>query len=100
MYRIVGGRGTGKTYHLLKKANERQGTVICSNPQAMRAKARSWGFTDIKDFVDFKSIGSIENNSSVFIDELEQYIKEQFGGETPVCGYTYTFEEEEKYENN
>lgn len=98
MYRFVGGRGTGKTYYLLKKANEHQGVVVCSNPQAMRAKARSWGFTEIKDFVGFKETENIETNSSVFIDELEKYIKEQFNGETPFCGYTYTFEEE-NYEN-
>ena len=92
MYRIVGSRGIGKTYHLLDKANRHGGVVVCSNPQAMRAKARSWGFTEIKDFISFSQAENESQESSLFIDDLEKYIKEHFNNDA-VLGYTYTNEE-------
>ena len=95
MYRIIGGRGTGKTYKLLEAANNTQGIVICSNPLAMREKARTWGFTDIKDFIGYKESGYIHqiDHKDVFIDEIERYIKEQFT-DNHLKGYTYTIEDE------
>ena len=94
MYRIVGGRGSGKTYKLLEIANNSQGIIICSNPLAMREKARAWGFTEIKDFLAYQETESIQvDHKNVFIDEIEKYIKLQFS-DNRLKGYTYTFEDE------
>lgn len=94
MYRITGGRGSGKTYRLLEMANEHKGIVICSNPMAMRTKARSLGFTDIADFVSYRDSLNYHYERSSFIDELEKYAQEIFGTRNNLVAYTYTFEEE------
>jgi hypothetical protein len=94
MYRFVGGRGTGKTYHLLQKANETQGIVVCSNPRAMREKARAWGFDEIKDFISFREARAANNDPySMYLDDIEKFLSEEFGQR--IQGYTYTFEENE-----
>lgn len=94
MYTFIGGRGTGKTYKLLEVANETKGVIICSNPRAMREKARSWGFTEIKDFLSYQEKESITmDTNSLYIDNLEKFIQEDMGWR--LKGYTYTIEEDE-----
>jgi hypothetical protein len=39
MYRIIDGRGTGKTSRLLLLAKEHDGIVVCAYPEWMREKA-------------------------------------------------------------
>ena len=45
MYRIIEGRGTGKTLRLMLLAKENNGVIVCSNPHAMRQKAIAYGLT-------------------------------------------------------
>jgi hypothetical protein len=92
MYRIIGGRGTGKTYRLLEKASEVGGIVVCSNPAAMREKAHVWGFTGI-EFMQYHDYIAYYCEKPVFIDELELYVK-SISGRT-LQGYTYSLEDEE-----
>lgn len=53
MYKIIGGRGTGKTYRLLEEANKVNAIIICRNPRALKEKAHSWGFDNV-EFVGYK----------------------------------------------
>ena len=92
MYRIIGGRGTGKTYRLLEKASEVGGIVVCSNPASMREKAHIWGFTGI-EFMQYHDYITYYCEKPVFIDELEKYVK-TISGRT-LQGYTYSLEDEE-----
>ena len=92
MYRIIGSRGIGKTYRLLEKASEVGGIVVCSNPDAMREKAYTWGFTNLK-FMQYKEYISYYCEEPVFIDEIENYLK-SISGRTLV-GYTYSMEDEQ-----
>ena len=39
MYRVLDGRGTGKTGRLMLLAKEVNGVLVCENPIAMRNKA-------------------------------------------------------------
>lgn len=52
MYRIIDGRGTGKTSRLLLLAKEHDGIVICAYPEWMREKAYKYGLTGI-DFISY-----------------------------------------------
>ena len=52
MYRIIDGRGTGKTSRLLLLAKENDGIVVCKNPDHMREKAYAYGLTGI-DFASY-----------------------------------------------
>ena len=52
MYRIIDGRGTGKTSRLLLLAKENNGIVVCAYPEWMREKAYKYGITGI-DFVSY-----------------------------------------------
>lgn len=90
----MGGRGTGKTYRLLEKANETKGIVISSNPNAMREKARSWGFTDIEDFVSPRDSVSYYFTKPLYIDNLEKFVTEVLTSGPKLTAYTYTFEED------
>ena len=44
MYRIIDGRGTGKTSRLMIIAKENNAVFVCSNTKAMEIKARIWPY--------------------------------------------------------
>ena len=75
MYRIIDGRGTGKTSRLMLLAKETNGTIICSNPRAMREKARGYGIIGI-DFISYNDFlfGAGADIGNYYIDELESFI--------------------------
>ena len=93
MYRIIDGRGTGKTSRLLLLAKENNGIVVCKNPDHMREKAYAYGLTGI-EFISYQDFDrdvseSYESGNTyskpVFIDELDNYLKHlQFN----IQGYT------------
>jgi hypothetical protein len=53
MYRIIDDRGTGKTSRLMLIAKENNALFVCSNPDAMRYKAKAYGI----DGIEFISYG-------------------------------------------
>ena len=73
MYRIIDGRGTGKTGRLFLLAKENGGVIVCGQPRAMKAKAEAYGIVGL----DFYSYGDFFNGKlrgdrrPVYIDELE-----------------------------
>lgn len=79
MYRIIDGRGTGKTSRLMLLAKENNGIIVCANPAIMREKAFVYGITGI-DFISYeKYLYGEEKNYDItrpiFIDELDQMLK-------------------------
>ena len=72
MYRIIGGRSSGKTMNLMLLAKESNSAIACNNPSAMRAKAHAYGLTGI-DFISYNDLlsGEYEN---VMIDEIENFV--------------------------
>lgn len=57
MYRIIDGRGTGKTSRLMLLAKENNGVIVCANLAKMREKAEVYGivgleFLSYKDFME------------------------------------------------
>lgn len=76
MYRIIDGRGTGKTSRLMLLAKENNGIIVCANPAKMREKAEIYGivgleFLSYKDFMEQPS----DPFTPYYIDELEEYVK-------------------------
>ena len=57
MYRIIDGRGTGKTARLMERAKESHARIACNNPKAMEQKAHAYGIVGI----DF-SIALLQNH--------------------------------------
>lgn len=47
MYRIIDGRGTGKTSRLMLLAKENNGVIVCANPQKMREKQKFMVLQDL-----------------------------------------------------
>ena len=91
MYRIVNGRGTGKTLQLMLLAKETGGAIACMNPSAMRQKAYAYGLTGI-DFISYSDLftgGWTEEN--VLIDELEEFVKQYI--DANITGYSLTNED-------
>ena len=76
MYRIIEGRGTGKTSRLMLLAKETNGTIICSNPKAMEAKAQGYGIVGINfmSYSDFLNTAD-EFIGNYYIDEAESFIQ-------------------------
>lgn len=97
MYRIIEGRGTGKTSRLMLLAKETNGTIVCSNPTAMEQKARAYGIVGINfiSYGDFlRSKGEELNN--YFIDEVEMfisYVSAAHAGRGTFSGYTLSNED-------
>ena len=92
MYRIIGGRGSGKTSRVMLLAKENNATIVCSNPNAMRNKAQSYGITGI-NFISYNELFDTEPNSSgvVFIDEIEQFLS--YALNSKILGYSLTNED-------
>lgn len=92
MYRFTGGRGTGKTYKLFEEANKVGGLIICSNPIAMRTKAKMLGFENI-DFIGYDDTSFYYCQKPTFIDEIENYLNSLT--KNNLAGYTYTIIKDE-----
>ena len=74
MYRIIDGKGTGKTSRLLLLAKENNGIVVCKNPEKMREKAHVYGLTGI-DFISYEDYRDGHYlPKPIFIDELDVYL--------------------------
>ena len=43
MYRIIDGRGTGKTSRLMLLAKDTNSVIACANPYAFEQKAKAYG---------------------------------------------------------
>lgn len=83
MYRIIDGRGTGKTGRLFLLAKENNGVIVCGQPRAMKAKAEAYGIVGL----DFYSYGDLlsgklkgfnnklkSDKRPIYIDELECFL--------------------------
>ena len=92
MYRIIGGRGSGKTGNLMLLAKEQGASIACKNPLAMKQKALAYGITGI-DFIHYNDL--LDNNTThadVMIDEVDSFIKYCIGSNNLV-GYSLTNED-------
>ncbi len=76
MYRIIDGRGTGKTSRLFLLAKEADIPIVCQCPQDMREKAYAYGITGI-NFISYQEAITAGDTSDpakkVFVDNLEQF---------------------------
>lgn len=90
MYRIIDKRSSGKTGRLLLLAKEKNSTVVCSNPTAMRTKAHAYGITDL-NFISYSDYfkETHEVNETFMIDELDEFLKQ-----ISIIGYTITNEDD------
>ncbi len=94
MYRIIDDRGTGKTSRLMLIAKENNALFVCSNPDAMRYKAKAYGI----DGIEFISYGEFfhnyrgQRNVKYVIDELENFLRSTMFYSTELIGYTLSVE--------
>lgn len=90
MYRIIDGRGTGKTSRLLLLAKENNGIVVCAEPDRMRNKAYAYGITGI-DFISYSKFNPLYRyNKPIFIDELDIFLRRL---NRDIQGYTLSNED-------
>jgi len=103
MYRIIDGRGSGKTSRLMLLAKENGATLVCSNPRAMEAKAHAYGIVGI-DFMSYAdaidhmrhpdSRYTAENRRpAMVVDEIEDFVQCALGMNGPLIGYTLSNED-------
>lgn len=91
MYRIIDGRGSGKTSRLLLLAKENNGIIVCANPAIMREKAYSYGIVGV-EFLSYEQYAYTDNygtSKPIFIDELELFLKKF---DYNISGYTISKE--------
>ena len=103
MYRIIDGRGSGKTSRLMLLAKENNAALVCSNPRAMEAKAHAYGIVGI-DFMSYEdaidhmrypdSRYTSENRQHlIVVDEIEDFIQCALGMNGRLIGYTLSNED-------
>ena len=86
MFRIIDDRGSGKTSRLMLIAKEQDAIFVCSNPEAMKYKAKQYGIEGI-NFVSYSEFSTILlHNEKYVIDEIENFTKIAFG--EGLIGYT------------
>ena len=90
MYRIIEGRGTGKTSRLMLLAKENNAIFVCGSPSAMRYKAEQYGLTGI-EFVSYHDFVTNVYDNNYVIDELECFLR-AIMGENQLIGYTLSLE--------
>jgi hypothetical protein len=97
MYRIIDGRGTGKTSRLLLLAKENNSVVVCGNPDQMRNHAYRYGLTGIDyisyaDYISYLGGYRPENlvDRTFLIDEMELFLKAMC---QKVIGYTLSLDD-------
>lgn len=93
MYRIIDGRGTGKTSRLLLLAKEQNGVIVCGDPDAMKYKAeKGYGIVGI-DYYSYNAFlnGNLRGlKKPIFIDEIDLLLKRI---DNNIQGYTLTNED-------
>lgn len=92
MYRIIDGRGSGKTSRLMLLAKETNSKIACMNPLAMREKAYAYGITGI-EFISYSDLssGKYTEKDNIMIDEIEVFISNYIDGK--LTGYTLSNED-------
>lgn len=77
---IIGQKGSGKTYRLFEKADTVGGVIVGENPKNLRIIARTKGFENIKDFIDYDTYVNQMGmtGDSYFIDNIEDFISKIF----------------------
>lgn len=73
-------RGCGKTFLMLKMANEQGGVIVGKHTARLREKAKYYGFDRIKDFISYgEYLSNIpkapDSYSQYFIDNFEEMAK-------------------------
>ena len=79
---LSGGRGIGKTRLLLEQASASGGTVVCSDPDAMRTRAHKYGITGLS-IISYDELGKSE--APVYIHDINKFLSSRFGN---VKGYS------------
>lgn len=94
MYRIIDGRGSGKTSRLMLLAKETGAAIACSNPWAMAEKAKTYGIVGI-DFISYEDLFYKDDftirGRKILIDEIENFIQYLLSGK--LIGYTLSNED-------
>ena len=90
MYRIIEGRGTGKTSRLMLLAKENNAIFVCSSPSAMKYKAEQYGLTGI-EFVSYHDFVTNYYDGNYVVDELEGFLRATMG-KNNLIGYTLSVE--------
>lgn len=76
---IIGGNSSGKTRKMLEEAKRSGAIVVCKNPYAMEAKAKSYGIYGLK-FLMYEEVNSdMIQGEKVAVDELKDFFKYCFG---------------------
>lgn len=93
MIQIIDKSSSGKTTRLLLLAKEKNATIVCENPYAMKEKAIrcnlfGLNFISYQDFEDYYNNEIIKNN--YVIDDLDYFLKYHFGNK--FIGFTLTKE--------
>ena len=73
---ISGGRGIGKTRMLLEQASAAGGTVVCRDPDVMRARAHKYGITGL-DIISYGELDACQK--PVYIHDVNKLLSERFG---------------------
>jgi hypothetical protein len=87
---IIGGNSSGKTRKMLEHAKESGAIVVCKNPYAMEAKARSYGIFGLPCIMYEEVTNEMLRNEKIAVDELKDFFKYCFGVELE--GFTMTIE--------
>lgn len=73
---ISSGRGIGKTRLLLEQASAAGGTVVCRDPEIMRARAHKYGITGL-DIISYSELNKSEK--PVYIHDINKFLSDSFG---------------------
>jgi hypothetical protein len=90
MYRIIDGRGSGKTSRLMLLAKETNSAIACMNPHAMRTKAYAYGITGI-EFISYSDLFNGKYEGNVMIDEMETFVQHYI--DCKLTGYSLSNED-------
>lgn len=80
---ISGGKGIGKTKMLLERAADTNGTIVCADPDKMRARAHKYGITGL-NIISYEEL-TAGTETPTYIHDINKFVAAKFGN---VSGYT------------
>jgi len=88
MFKIFGTKGCGKTKQIINEASKAaNGTIVCSNPDAIKYKIKQYGLRDIEciSYEEFLQYHQHDHIRRFYIDEIDmllEYLNPNINGYT------------------
>ena len=92
MYKVINGRGTGKTKAILERVMDEgadKAVLLCKDPEKVHYKALNYGFYNL-DIRGYDELENIPEDKAIYIHNVDEFLSSRIGSN--MKGYSMTYE--------